>query len=101
MDLACSIDSRSVMDRGIPKASSRLLWLLPDTALTMSILTLFLCLFLFDGTQTLFRDSDSGWHIRTGEAILSGAGLPRSDSYSLLRNGQPWFAWEWGADILM
>jgi hypothetical protein len=101
MDLTCSIDGRSVMDRGTPKASSRWLWLLPDAAVTMSILTLFLCLFLFDGTQKLFRDSDSGWHIRTGEAILSGAGLPRSDSYSLLRNGQPWFAWEWSADVLM
>jgi hypothetical protein len=27
--------------------------------------------------------------------------LPRTDPYSLTRNGQPWFAWEWGADVIM
>lgn len=76
-------------------------WLLPDIALFTAFITLFFCLFLFDGTQKLFRDSDAGWHIRTGEAILSGSGLPREDSYSLTRSGQPWFAWEWGADVIM
>jgi len=76
-------------------------WFMPDLALIVSMITLFVCLFLFDGTRTLFRDSDSGWHIRTGEAILRGEGLPSRDSYSLTRNGTPWVAWEWGADVLM
>ena len=67
----------------------------------MSFLTLAFCLLLFDGTQQLFRDSDSGWHIRTGESILASGALPRVDPYSLLRRGQPWYAWEWGADVLM
>lgn len=101
MDVTCSLENPGVMQRETPVPLSRLSWLLPDVALLVGILTLFICLFLFDGTQKLFRDSDSGWHIRTGEAILSGSGLPHADPYSLLRRGQSWFAWEWGADVLM
>ena len=44
--------------------------------MALSLVTLLVCLFLFDGTRTLFRDSDTGWHIRTGEMILSSAALP-------------------------
>jgi hypothetical protein len=76
-------------------------WLLPDFALVIASVTVFYCLFVFQGYQKLFRDSDSGWHIRTGEAILSTGALPRTDPYSFTRAGHPWFAWEWGADILM
>jgi hypothetical protein len=47
----------------------------------------------------LFRDSDAGWHIRTGEAILATGNLPRTDPYSFTRGGQPWFAWEWLTDV--
>src|SRR4051794_30684380 len=101
MELTCSLENQGIMQRRTPVASSRLSWLLPDAAILVGILTVFLCLFLFDGTQKLFRDSDSGWHIRTGEAILNGGGLPRTDPYSLLRHGQPWLAWEWGSDVLM
>lgn len=101
MDRTCSLENSGVMQRKTPAPLPRLCWLVPDAALLVGILTLFICLFLFDGTQKLFRDSDSGWHIRTGEAILSGSGLPHSDPYSLLRRGQSWFAWEWGADVLM
>lgn len=76
-------------------------WFRPDLALVASCVSLFYCLFLFHGYQQLFRDSDSGWHIRTGETILSTGTLPRTDPYSYTRGGQPWFAWEWGADVLM
>ena len=75
-------------------------YLLPDLALAASLITLFYCLFLFEGYQKLFRDSDAGWHIRTGESILATGTLPRVDPYSFTRAGQPWFAWEWGADAL-
>ncbi len=101
MDVTCSLENRGAMQRKATIPRARLSWLMPDAALLVAILTLFICLFLFDGTQKLFRDSDSGWHIRTGEAILSGSGLPHADPYSLLRRGHPWFAWEWGSDVLM
>jgi len=76
-----------------------LAWLAPDLALVAACVTLFYCLFLFQGYRKLFRDSDAGWHIRTGEAILSTGYLPRTDPYSFTRGGQPWFAWEWLADV--
>ncbi len=73
-------------------------WFVPDLALGTAIVTLFYCLFVFQGYQKLFRDSDAGWHIRTGETILATGQLPRSDPYSFSRPGAPWFAWEWAAD---
>jgi hypothetical protein len=75
-------------------------WFVPDVAFVASCVTLFYCLFLFHGSQKLFRDSDAGWHIRTGERILATGELPRTDPYSFTRAGQPWYAWEWGADVL-
>lgn len=76
-------------------------WLLPDAAMMVSLVVLFWVLLAGEGPARLFRDSDTGWHIRTGERILAGAGLPRTDPYSYSRAGEPWFAWEWGADVLM
>ncbi len=63
--------------------------------------TLFYVLVLFNGGQQLFRDSDAGWHIRLGEKILAGGVWPVSDPFSFSRAAQPWFAWEWAADLLM
>jgi hypothetical protein len=74
---------------------------LPDMATLMAVLTLVFCLFVFKGGSKLFRDSDTGWHVRTGERILTMRALPRSDPYSFSRPGAPWFAWEWGSDALM
>ncbi len=51
----------------------------PDLAAVAAVVTLFYCLFLFQGYQKLFRDSDCGWHIRNGETMLSTATLPRTD----------------------
>lgn len=87
------------MGRRVPRRLAR--WLAPDLAFVAASVALFLCLVPFDGYRQLFRDSDAGWHIRTGEAILSTGTLPRTDPYSFTRGGQPWFAWEWGADVLM
>jgi hypothetical protein len=99
MDLTCSVRAGTLTVTR--SRSSVRAWLVPDVALLISFVTLIYCLVLFDGTQKLFRDSDTGWHIRTGEAMLAGKGLPRVDSWSFVRSGQPWFAWEWGADVLM
>lgn len=75
-------------------------WLLPDLALVAAIAAVLACLLLLDGPAGLFRDSDSGWHIRTGERIWNGEGIPRSDPYSFTRPGKPWMAWEWVSDVL-
>jgi hypothetical protein len=70
-------------------------------ATLMAVLTLVFCLFVFNGGSKLFRDSDTGWHIRTGERILMTHALPRTDPYSFSRPGALWLAWEWGSDVLM
>jgi len=76
-------------------------WLFPDLASLVSLVTLGYCLLVWDAPRRLFRDADSGWHIRTGEGMLSRRALPRTDPYSFTRGGQPWVAWEWGADLMM
>lgn len=80
-------------------AVNRPAWWLPDLAFVAAAVTLCYCLFLFQGYRQLFRDSDAGWHIRNGETILATRQLPMTDPYSFTRAGQPWYAWEWAADV--
>jgi hypothetical protein len=49
--------------------------------------------------QGLLADGDTGWHIRTGDYILETRRVPLEDLFSFSRAGQPWFAWEWLADV--
>jgi hypothetical protein len=50
--------------------------------------------------QALLSDGDTGWHIRTGEFILQHGTVPMRDLFSFSRAGQPWYAWEWLADVV-
>jgi hypothetical protein len=75
--------------------------LVPDLALVSSVVALFYALFLFQGYQAFFRDSDAGWHIRNGERILASSVLPHTDPFSFTMAGRPWFAWEWLSDIVV
>ncbi len=52
------------------------------------------------GAKTLLGDCDTGWHVRTGEWIMSHGRVPHRDLYSYTRAGQPWFAWEWLWDVI-
>jgi hypothetical protein len=52
------------------------------------------------GLHALLADGDTGWHIRTGELVLSSGRAPAVDPFSFTRSGEPWFAWEWGSDVL-
>ena len=52
------------------------------------------------GWSSLLADGDTGWHIRTGDYILDHWAIPHHDIFSFSKAGQPWFAWEWGADVL-
>lgn len=75
--------------------------MLPNLASMLALATLVYCLFVFGAGEQFFRDSDTGWHIRNGEWILAHHALPTSDPYSFSKAGEPWFAWEWGSDVLM
>jgi hypothetical protein len=52
------------------------------------------------GWQGLLLDGDAGWHIRTGQYILDHHSVPHQDLYSFSKPGAPWYAWEWGSDVL-
>jgi hypothetical protein len=52
------------------------------------------------GWQGLLADGDAGWHIRTGEYILDHHAVPRRDLYSFSKPDAPWYAWEWGSDVI-
>ena len=52
------------------------------------------------GWQGLLADGDTGWHIRTGEVILAAGRIPTRDLFSFSRPGEPWYAWEWLADVV-
>jgi len=53
------------------------------------------------GWQGLLADADVGWHIRTGEYILDH---PRpclvTTCTRFQKPGAPWYAWEWGVDLM-
>jgi hypothetical protein len=51
------------------------------------------------GWTGLLADGDTGWHIRTGEFILDHGEFPQRDLFSFSRPDEPWFAWEWLADV--
>jgi len=75
-------------------------WFFPDLAMVCALATI-VCLFAGSGATALFSDTDTGWHIRNGESILVNRALPIADTFSFSKNGAPWIAWEWGADVLM
>jgi hypothetical protein len=47
----------------------------------------------------LLGDAGIGWHIRTGQLILTNHAIPHVDPFSSSLNGHPWFAWEWLYDV--
>lgn len=41
------------------------------------------------------HESDTFWHLKTGEWILTHGAIPRADSFSSTVPGKPWLDWEW------
>jgi len=74
--------------------------LVPDLSFTAAVATL-LCVFAGSaGPSGLLRDSDTGWHVRNGERILSDKTLPQQDPFTFSKPHARWIAWEWGTDVL-
>jgi len=51
------------------------------------------------GWEGLLTDGDTGWHIRVGDYILETRSAPTRDLFSFSKEGEPWYAWEWLADV--
>jgi Flp pilus assembly protein TadD len=45
-------------------------------------------------------DNDVWWHLATGERILSGAGIPRTDPFTYTALGRPWVTHEWLSEVI-
>lgn len=73
-------------------------WLLPSLGGFSALLVLQL---LITNSYRFLLDSDTGWHIRTGQMILQTGAIPRHDPFSHTMAGQQWFAWEWLTDVMM
>ncbi|MGH9845662.1 MAG: hypothetical protein ACREEM_43695 [Blastocatellia bacterium] len=73
-------------------------WLLPSLGSLSLLLILFV---LVNNSWRFLLDSDTGWHIRTGELILRERSVPRRDPFSHTMEGREWFAWEWLTDLGM
>lgn len=73
-------------------------WMLPSIGSFCLLLILYLLLL---NAWRFLQDSDTGWHIRTGDLIRQTGTVPRHDVFSHTMPGSEWFAWEWLADVLM
>ncbi|MBI4903288.1 MAG: hypothetical protein HY820_06625 [Acidobacteria bacterium] len=90
--------SAAPLANGVPVAGLWAKLLLPSFSDCLFLAVLF---WLYAaGWPSLLADGDTGWHIRTGEWILQNRAVPQTDLFSFSKAGQPWYAWEWLADVV-
>ena len=81
-----------------PASSVR--WIMPSVADLIFIALL--CALTFTNLSTrLLGDAGIGWHIRTGQQILTTHAIPRVDPFSSTMGDKPWIAWEWLYDVIV
>jgi len=93
----------AVLPVAAPAVKSKIQWLTPSLAdVIFGALLLWLVLFTIhsDGTLGLLLDSNTGYHIRSGDYILQQGRIPSGDIFSFTRPGQHWYAWEWLCAVL-
>ncbi len=69
-------------------------WVMPSAA-DLIFIALLAVLVFSPLSMRLLGDAGIGWHIRTGQQILSAHAIPHTDPFSSTMAGKPWFAWEW------
>jgi hypothetical protein len=82
-------------------ASGARTWITPsltDVCAGALLLWLLACAFTGGPTGPL-HDATTGFQIRVGQWIVGHGTIPRFDTFSFTRPGEPWFAWEWLADL--
>jgi hypothetical protein len=60
-----------------------------------------LLLWTFLGLCVPLADTDFWWHLKTGEWILAGNGIPYVDLYTFTDSDKPWIDLHWGFQILI
>ncbi len=69
------------------------------TSRRLLITLFFVSLFVLSARNV--TDPDFGWHLRTGEYIVSTVSIPHFDFLSFTAPGQPWITHEWFAQVVM
>lgn len=62
---------------------------------------MYVYLFCLHHGQKLLLDSDTYWHIATGNWILRNGAVPTQDPFSHTMRGAPWTAHEWLSDVVL
>lgn len=60
-----------------------------------------LFILLFATAVRIPLDTDTWWHLRSGEWILSHREIPRTDPFSFTRENQPWIDHSWGSQVIL
>src|SRR4051812_19987029 len=68
---------------------------------TQRLMIAILFILLFALAVRIPVDTDTWWHLRSGEYILTNRAVPLTDPFSLTRVGQPWIDQSWGSQIIM
>lgn len=68
---------------------------------TQRLMVAILFILLFAMAVRAPVDTDTWWHLRSGEQILSQRSVPQTDPFSLTRGGQPWIDQSWLSQIVM
>jgi len=74
-------------------------WLLPSVA-DLIFVALLASLLFTPLSVKLLGDAGIGWHIRTGQLILTTHAIPRVDPFSA-QSHESWIAWEWLYDVIV
>src|SRR5260221_12402143 len=68
---------------------------------TQRLAALILFILLFALAIRIPVDTDTWWHLRSGEYILNHGSVPMTDTFSLTRFGQPWVDQSWGSQVIL
>jgi hypothetical protein len=90
--------SRSSLLAGTPE-NALLRWLMPSVG-DLIFVALLASLVFTPLSIKLLGDAGIGWHIRTGQEILTMHVIPRVDPFST-QIRKPWVAWEWLYDVIV
>jgi hypothetical protein len=92
--------ARSSSTENVPASRGWINWLMPSASDLIYIGIL--CALIFTPLAVkLLGDAGIGWHIRTGQLIVTDHSIPRTDPFSSTMSGKPWFAWEWFYDAVV
>ncbi len=68
---------------------------------TQRLMIVVLFALLFALAVRIPLDTDTWWHLRSGQYILDHRAVPLTDPFSLTRRNQPWIDHSWGSQLIL